>query len=591
MAADMTDKGKLTFPLLFDGAMGTYYQEKSGQPLPACEMANLFDSQVVLQIHREYVEAGAAAIKTNTFQANSRALNADMDVVERVIRAGVALAKQAVADTGVKVFADIGPIAPDELVNFEDYQAIIDVFLQEGMEYFLLETFSSFCCMDEIAAYIKEKSPHAYVIASFAISPDGQTRYGEFGDSLLARAANCEAIDAVGFNCVSGPLHLREYLDRIDFPDKVISIMPNAGYPTVINGRTFYSNDKDYFANAILKILDYGVDIIGGCCGTRPEFIRAISDKLIDHHRIFRKSGRKAGERRLANPYAENLFRNKLENGKMPIAVEYDPPYDLDMENYIENAKALYRAGVDAITIADCPVARVRMDASLTAYKIKSEVGIDPIVHMTCRDRNINATKALLLGLNIENILNIILVTGDPVPTAERDEVKTVFQFNSTRLAGFVDEMNENIFINEMYTGGALNINAAKFDFELERARKKEEAGVNVFYTQPVISHRAVENMKKARAELRAFIMGGLLPVVSYRNAMFMNAEIAGVRVEDEVIEKYKHADRETAQRLAVDIAAYFGRQIAAHVDGFYIITPFNRVDLVRQLVAELRRA
>lgn len=590
MAIDMAHENKLRFPLLFDGAMGTYYQEKSKRPLPACEMGNLFDSQVILEIHQEYVEAGAAAIKTNTFQANPVALNADMDVVERVIRAGIALAKQAVRDTDVKVFADIGPMAPDELVCFEDYRAIIDVFLQEGLEYFLLETFSSFHCLDEIAAYIKEKAPHAYIISSFAISPDGQTRYGEFGDSLLDRAANCDAIDAVGFNCVSGPMHLREYLEQIDFPEKTMSVMPNAGYPTVINGRTFYSNDKDYFANAVLKILDYGVDIIGGCCGTRPEFIKAISDKLIDH-RILRKPGKKAGERRLANPYAENLFRNKLENGKMPIAVEYDPPYDLNMEKYIENARALYRAGVDAITIADCPVARVRMDASLTAYKLKNEVGIDPIVHMTCRDRNINATKALLLGLNIENILNIILITGDPVPTAERDEVKTVFQFNSTRLASFVDEMNENIFINQMYIGGALNINAAKFDLELERARKKAEAGVNVFYTQPVISQRAVENMKKARAELRAYIMGGLLPVVSYRNAMFMNAEISGIRVEDEVIEKYKNADRETAQRLAVDIATYFGRQIEAYVDGYYVITPFNRVDLVKKVIAELRRA
>ncbi len=314
----------------------------------------------------------------------------------------------------------------------------------------------------------------------------------------------------MGFNCVSGPLHLREYLEKIDLPEKLISVMPNAGYPTVINGRTFYSNDKDYFANATLRLLDYGVTIIGGCCGTTPEFIKVISEKLEDYH-VPRVPIKKTREQRLHNPYAENLFRNKLENGKKPIAVEYDPPQDLNMDKYIENVKKLDKAGADAITIADCPVARVRVDASFTAYKIKNEVGIDPIVHMTCRDRNINATKALLLGLNIENILNVILITGDPIPTAERDEVKSVFQFNSTKLASFVDDMNENVFTNEINIGGALNINARNFDLELKRAKKKEEAGISVFYTQPVISHEAVENLKKARKELKGYIMGGLM--------------------------------------------------------------------------------
>ncbi len=584
----MTNKDELKFPLLFDGAMGTYYREKAKNPLPACEMANLFDSQVILQIHREYVEAGAGAIKTNTFQANSRALNADMDVVERVIQTGIALAREATKDTSVKVFANIGQIGPDGLFFFEDYKPLLDIFLKEGIEYFLFETFSSFHCLDEIAAYIKAKSPRAFVIVSFSISPDGQTRYGEFGESLLERAARCEAIDALGFNCVSGPLHLREYLEKIDLPDKPLSIMPNAGYPTVINGRTFYSNDKDYFANAILKLLDYGVEIIGGCCGTGPEFIKEIANKLADY-RILRKPRQKAREMRLGNPYAENLFRNKLENGKMPIAVEYDPPQNLDMENYLENSKKLYNAGADAITIADCPVGRVRMDASLTAYKIKNELGVDPIVHLTCRDRNINATKALLLGLNIENILNVILITGDPIPTAEKDEVKSVFQFNSTKLASFVEEMNDNIFTNKMNIGAALNINARNFDVELKRAKKKEEAGVNVFYTQPVISRQAVKNMKKARAELKAYIMGGLMPVVSYRNAVFLDAEISGISVEGEVIQKYKDADKEEAKRLAVEITLYFGKEIKDYVDGYYLITPFNRVDLIQEVLESLR--
>lgn len=584
----MTNKDKLKFPLLFDGGMGTYYPVKSKKPLPECEMANLFDANTILEIHKEYVEAGAKAIKTNTFQANTRALNADFAVVEGVIKAGIALAREATEGTDVKVFGNIGQIGADEITGFDDYKDILDVFLEEGIDYYLIETFSSLDSLPEISTYIKEKNPNAYIITSFSISSDGQTRYGEIGENLLSEAAKCEAIDAIGFNCVSGPLHLREYLEKIDIPDKTLSVMPNAGYPTVISGRTFYSNDKDYFANASLRLLEQGVEIIGGCCGTTPEFIRAISEKLEDFH-MPREPRKRAKEMRLENPYAENLFRNKLENGMKPIAVEYDPPQDLDMEKYINNVKRLDKAGADAITIADCPVARVRIDASLTAYKIKHEVGIDPIVHMTCRDRNINATKALLLGLNIENILNVILITGDPIPTAERDEVKSVFQFNSTKLAGFVADMNENVFTNKVNIGGALNVNARNFDIELKRAKKKEEAGMTVFYTQPVISQYAVENIKKARTELKGYIMGGLMPVVSHRNAVFMNAEISGITVEQGVIDRYKDVDKETSNRLAVEIAVDFGKQIEDYIDGYYLITPFNRVDLIAGLIDNLK--
>lgn len=584
----METKGKFKFPLLFDGGMGTYYPVKSKKPLPECEMANLFDAQTILDIHKEYVHAGAQAIKTNTFQANKRALTAEFEVVERVIRAGIHLAREAVEGTDVTVFGNIGQIGADELTHFEEYKEIVDVFLDEGITDFLIETFSSLDSLPEISNYIKEKCPDAFIITSFSISSDGQTRYGEIGENLLSQASNFDSIDVVGFNCVSGPLHLREYLEKIDLPEKIISVMPNAGYPTVINGRTFYSNDKDYFANATLRLLENGVSIIGGCCGTTPEFIKAISEKLEDYS-IARGPRKKSKEQRLENPYAENLFRNKLENGKKPIAVEYDPPQDLNMNKYIENVKKLDKAGADAITIADCPVARIRVDASFTAYKIKNEVGIDPIVHMTCRDRNINATKALLLGLNIENILNVILITGDPIPTAERDEVKSVFQFNSAKLAGFVEDMNENVFTNEINIGGALNVNARNFNLELERAKKKEEAGVNVFYTQPVISHEAMENIKKARKVLKGYIMGGLMPVVSYRNAVFMDAEISGINVEQEIIEKYKDANKETSDKLAVEIAAYFGDKIKDYVDGYYIITPFNRVDLVDSVIQNLK--
>lgn len=580
----MTKIKNIKFPLIFDGAMGTYYPDKSKRVMPECEMANLFDSEVIYEIHKEYVDAGAMAIKTNTFQANTVSLGTDFSVVKNVIEAGISLAKKAVEKTETLVFADIGPIPGNDQRSIDEHKEIIDIFLENGINDFLFETFSEIGTLKELAKYIKEKDEDAFIITSFAVGADGLTRMGEVGEDLLSEAAKSADIDAVGFNCVSGPLRLREYIEKINLPEKIISIMPNGGYPTVIKNRTYYSANKDYFSNATLQFLEYGVQIIGGCCGTRPEFIREITER-ISEYRYTKTRPEKKKHARLETPYTENLFRNKLEHGKKPIVVEFDPPKDLNMKRYMENVKALSNSGADGITIADCPVARVRVDASLTAYKIKNEIGIEPIVHMTCRDRNVNASKALLLGLNLENILNIITITGDPVPTAEKDEVKSVFQFNSTKFATLVSDMNEKVFTNKMNIGGALNLNANKFDLEIKRAQAKEKAGVNVFYTQPVISKTAVENLKIARKELKSYIMGGVMPIVSYKNALFMNSEASGIRLDDEIIEQYKGLEREEASRLAVEITSDFMRKIEDYVDGYYIITPFSRVDIVGKLI------
>ena len=580
----MTKIKNIKFPLVFDGAMGTYYPDKSKRVMPECEMANLFDSEAIYEIHKEYVDAGAMAIKTNTFQANTVSLGTDFSVVKNVIEAGLSLAKRAVKNTETLVFADIGPIPGNDENSIDEHKEIIDIFLENGINDFLFETFSEIGTLKELAKYIKTKDEDAFIITSFAVGADGLTRTGEVGEDLLSEVAKSAEIDAVGFNCVSGPLRLRGYIEKINLPEKIISIMPNGGYPTVIKNRTYYSANKDYFSNATLQFLEYGVQIIGGCCGTRPEFIREITER-ISEYRYTKTRPEKKKHARLETPYTENLFRNKLEHGKKPIVVEFDPPKDLNMKRYMENVKALSNSGADGITIADCPVARVRVDASLTAYKIKNEIGIEPIVHMTCRDRNVNASKALLLGLNLENILNIITITGDPVPTAEKDEVKSVFQFNSTKFAALVSDMNEKVFTNKMNIGAALNINANKFDLEIKRAQAKEKAGVNVFYTQPVISRTAVENLKIARKELKSYIMGGVMPIVSYKNALFMNSEASGIRLDDEIIERYKGLEREAASRLAVEITSDFMRQIADDVDGYYIITPFSRVEIVGELV------
>ena len=225
----------------------------------------------------------------------------------------------------------------------------------------------------------------------------------------------------------------------------------------------------------------------------------------------------------------------------------------------------------------------------MLAARVHRELGIEPIPHMTCRDRNLNAIKSILLGLSAEGIHNMIAITGDPIPTAERDEVKSVYQFNSRKLSAFIKSLGEHGDVLPFHVFGALNINAKHFPSQIGLAKKKLEAGMTGFFTQPVLSERAKENLRTAREELGdALIMGGLMPVVSERNARFMESEIAGIHVEERIINAYHGLDREAAEELAVRLSLEIAHDIEPYIDGYYIITPFSRTPLVARIVAEL---
>ena len=224
------------------------------------------------------------------------------------------------------------------------------------------------------------------------------------------------------------------------------------------------------------------------------------------------------------------------------------------------------------------------------ACKIQRELGVNVLPHMTCRDRNLNATQALLLGLCAEGVRNVLIVTGDPIPTASRDEVKSVYNFNSRKLIQYVASLNRTQLPRPFHIFGALNVNARNFSVQLDMAKQKEEAGCEGFMTQPVLTWQALENLKQARAELKGKILGGILPIVSGRNAHFINSEIAGITVDQFIIDCYDGADRAKGEELAVEFSAGFARRMRPHVDGFYIVTPFARTALVSTIMERIRR-
>ena len=576
--------------LLFDGAMGTYYAQHSDRPDYPCELANLDTPQAVLDIHRAYVNAGCAAIKTNTFRANRLTLGARC---EPVIRAGYELALRA-AGSNAFVFADIGPIdAPDEDALVAEYTFAAFAFLNCGARYFLFETNSGDSGLYTVARRIRERMPGAFIVVSFAAQPDGFTSDGELYSDLIRRAADCPYIDAVGLNCVSGARHMDALVRRLGPLDgTLLSAMPNAGYPTVRAHRTYYEGDPRYFAEQLCALRDAGARILGGCCGTTPEYIAAAARALREtppRPAYPPRRGDDAAQHEA--PAEENRFWQALcDSGEKPFAVELDSPEDADVTKFMAGAAELRDAGAAIVTIADCPIARARMDASLMACKLRRELNLDALPHMTCRDRNMNATKALLLGLCAEGVRNVLIVTGDPIPTASRDEVKSVFNFNSRKLIKYVDSLNTGHLPSPFHIFGALNVNARNFHMQLALAQEKEQNGAVGFLTQPILTEQALENLKLARETLRGKLLGGIIPIVSQRNALFMNSEIAGITVSEKIIAAYEGADRARGEELAVDICAAIAAATAPYVDGYYLMTPFGRTSLMARIMSRIRR-
>ena len=574
--------------LLFDGATGTALCAQSGEG-EAVERLCLTQPQRVLALHRAYLAAGCKAIKTNTFAAHVSLACENEDDQKMLIRAAYDLARRAGDAYDAAVFADIGPAPTDADGAAACYIAMAEQFLNVGATCFLFETMQSGEGLAEAAAHIKASCPDAWIMVSFAADADGFTRAGEQASALALQMSACGAVDAIGLNCICGAYHIRHLLSALDVGDKLMSAMPNAGYPHVEEGRTYYDSAPAYYAQQVMECVKAGARIVGGCCGTTPEHIRQIA-RLLGTPMPPRV---RMGDEKVAQPPEKGCrsrILRRLEQGRRITLVELDPPRSADIGGFMEGARQLEQAGADAITIADCPIGRARMDSSLLACKLSRELGIEALPHMTCRDRNVNATKALLLGLSMENVHNVLAVTGDPIPTGDRGSVKSVYQFNSRVLAKFIRGLGESGEAEPFFVCGGLNINAVRFDLELERAKEKMDCSVSAFLTQPVLSEQAALHLERARDELRgAKLIGGLFPVVSEKNARFLQSEVHGITVDEAVVRAYAGLDRAQGEEMAVRLCREAASRISPFVNGYYIMTPFQRVELVCRVIRATR--
>lgn len=583
------------YKLITDGSFGTYYSSVY-QTYDMPEAANTTYPERVLNIHASYIDAGAKLIRTNTFATNTALLSTDFEVVKTNLRAAVALAKEAVADSGKDVFiaGDIGPIPGIGQLSAEDtteeYYQIARTFVEEGLSILTFETFpDTLYVLPAIQRICAEAD--IFVMMQFRLDQFGYSTSGLNARKLLHETAQIPEIDAVGFNCGVGPGHMMQIYYKLNLPtDKFVIALPNSGYPKRNRGILEYSNTPKYFAGKTKELADYGMDIIGGCCGTNPAYIKQLTN-TIDIHQTAKKTSVVDKKTQTTEIKKTGFFYNTdgSVKSKKLIAVELAPPTGANDEKLLEAAHLLQESNVDVLTFPDSPSGRTRVDSVLMAAKVKLSTGMTVMPHICCRDKNAIAMRSLFLGAHINNINNMLIITGDPIPSTDRQTVKSVFNFDSIGLMNIAADMNETDFPETPITfGGAINQGRLNLNAEIKRIRRKMDAGAEFFLTQPVFCTEEADKLKLIKEETGARILCGIMPLISRRNALFMKNEITGIAISDEIVNRYpEKGSKEAGETIGVEIAKEIIAYTKDFVDGYYFSFPFNRVYLLKQIIGD----
>lgn len=582
--------------LIADGSFGTYYSQKY-KTVDIPEYANITAPQRISEIHTEYINSGAKLIRTNTFASNTYSLDCSIEKVKENIKAAYKIAKEAVEQSGKEIFiaGNIGPVPavfqPDFEAVEEEYYQIAKTFIDEGADILCFETFTQSEHIMPAIKRIKEEC-NPFIIVQFCVNQYGYSEAGESAERLVSETAFSKCVDAVGLNCGVGPAHMQQILSRINLNNNCFATaMPNAGYPLLVRNRVKYADNPIYFASKVNGMALLGADIIGGCCGTTPDYIREVA-KTVDLTPTVKSDETSANNENEKPVIKKSFFRNAdgtIKDKKL-IAVELAPPFGADDKKLLEAAHMLKGLGVDVLTFPDSPSGRTRIDSVLMAQKVKNVTGFEVMPHICCRDKNAIAVRSTFLGASINGINNFLIITGDPIPVMARQVVKSVFNFDSVGLMRIADEMNSEALKDSPLTyGGAINQSRLRIESEIKRVQKKMEAGAEFFLTQPVFTAEDAERLRRVKEETGARILCGIMPLVSRKNALFMKNEISGVNVTDEVIERYpENADREDGENVGVELAKEMIAATRDFADGYYFSFPFNRTYLLKRIIQEV---
>jgi len=598
--------------LVGDGAMGTLLADRGvgyGHPYAR---ANLTHPELVERLHGEYVRAGARAIETNTFSANRIKLAGHRleERVREINEAGARLARRAAAEAAerVLVLGAIGPLgrplAPVGRVPREEARALFreqaEALLEGGSDALLLETFTD---LEELRlAWEAVRDLGAPVLAYKTFVEDGET-LAEGLPERAAREISGWGVELVGSNCTVGPQRMLGIVEQMSAAAGPVAAFPNPGLPQLVEGTVRYSHDVEHFARYGLRLAEAGARFVGGCCGTTPEHIRALSEAL----REFRPRRVSVALRGAAGPQKEGVreggagprsrLAGKLLGGGFAVAVEVDLPRGNDLSGVVEAARRLKERGADAIDISDGARARLRMHPVAAARIVQERAGIEAVAHMSCRDRNILGLQADLLAAAALGVRNILAVTGDPAQIGDYPEATGVFDTDAVGLVHILSRMNrgEDLAGNAIgrppgfLIGAAFNPTAEDLDAEVERLRRKLEAGAHAFWTQPVFELPALERALERLEGTGARLLLGLMPLRSARQAEFLHHEVPGVKIPAEVRRKLAELSPQDAPRYGVEVAGNLLARARPLVSGAYIMPPASAPELAAEVMEALR--
>jgi len=596
--------------VICDGAMGTYLNQKGISYDRCLDELNLSLPDKVSEVHREYIDAGADIIETNTFGANRFRLSAHG--IERKVReiniAGAKIARDAREISGVETFVggSIGPIGkplePIGKISFNDARAAFEeqagALLEGGVDLFVIETISSLDEMDAAVEAVRGLTDLP-IIAQMTFTAEGSTYLGHTPADMVARLLPLK-IDVIGANCSVGPQKMLEVIEQLsELGVNYISAQPNAGLPRYHGGRFIYLSAPDYFADYAKSYVKAGARIVGGCCGTTPEHIAAVSKALRGANvrrsaSVIRVKSRQ--EPRSVEPVggAVTRFYEKLKRDFV-VSVELDPPKGTNPAKLIQAATKIKAAGADAVNVADSPMARVRMSCMALAYLVHSTVDIDIVLHYTTRDRNLMGLQADLIGANAIGIHNILALTGDPPSIGDYPQATAVYDVDSIGLIQIISRLNSGTDLagnsigkpTTFSIGFGANPTAPNLDFEISRIKQKLASGGQYIMTQPLYElDPLLRFLEIAKPDVP--ILLGILPLVSFKHAQFLHNEVPGISVPEKIRLAMEKAGDKSAQ-VGGELAAEFIEKARSFVTGIYLMPSFGRFETCIDIVGALK--
>ncbi|MDZ7290000.1 MAG: bifunctional homocysteine S-methyltransferase/methylenetetrahydrofolate reductase [candidate division KSB1 bacterium] len=591
--------------LVGDGAMGTMIYAQGIPLAQSYDELNLSHPAIIRDIHRAYLDAGAQALETNSFTANRHKL-ARFGLENRVVeinQAAVQLARE-VADGNAYVLASVGPVRDRDSEEME-LQNMREIFVEQiaalaaaGPDAIILETFA-YVYELELAVLEAQRLTGLPIIAQVVADEDGYTRDGQHLTTAFRRLRELGA-DVVGINCAKGPTGILHALREIPLDDGILlSAFPNAGLPAFVDGRYIYLSTPEYFAEGARRLREQGVRLIGGCCGTTPEHIRAIVEALRGLEPVREKKVIVHVESpRPPSPVITEPDFLKNVRKRPTIIVELDPPRDLDYESILHGAAELKRAGIEAITMADSSLGMTRMSNMALGYLVKQKVGLPVIIHLSCRDRNLIGMQAELMGLYVLGMDTVLALTGDPAKFGDQPSATSVYDLNSFNLITMIKRMNQGTAFSgrimkqatRFTVGVAFNPNVGRIETQVNRLRKKVQLGADFVMTQPIFDWRKAREIYEATREFDLPIFIGIMPLVSGRNADFLHNEVPGIEIPLKVRQRMYRFEGERARREGVTIAAEILESVLDYFNGIYLITPFVRYEMCVELVEICRR-